>query len=232
MDIEEYSKYKQFYIVKAPNLLLKYLNSFNWKIFLDLGCGDGSLLYVLNKDNYFKDKTVYAVDLSLNRINLIKNINESFVCFVGDACNIKEIKDNSIDFIVSEQVIEHVESDEKMVSEINRVLKKNGVIYLSTVFKKWYGWYFYRCKGKWTLDPTHLREYTKDEQMLDLFKKNNFDILENKKTLVKRSFLDFVLKRLNVKRDIFIKYPFLNKIRNLNFPIPGYYIWEIVCQKK
>lgn len=232
MDIEEYSKYKQFYTTKVPKLLLKYLNFLGWKTFLDLGCGDGSLLYALNKDNYFKNKNVYAVDLSENRINLVKNINENFICIVGNVCNIKEIKDNSIDFIVSEQVIEHVDNDKEMVDEICRILKKDGVIYLSTVFKKWYGWYFYKCNGNWTLDPTHLREYTKDKQILDLFSKNEFEILESKKTLVKRSFLDFILKRLKVDRKIFINNQFLNKIRSIEFPIPGYYIWEIVCIKK
>jgi 2-polyprenyl-3-methyl-5-hydroxy-6-metoxy-1,4-benzoquinol methylase len=232
MNIEEYSKYKQFYTGKAPKLLLKYLNLFYWNNFLDLGCGDGSLLYALNKKNYLDGKKVYAIDLSENRINLVKKINKNFVCFVDDACNIKEIKDNNIDFIVSEQVIEHVEDDDAMAKEIYRILRLGGIIYLSTVFKKWYGWYFYKCNGKWRLDPTHIREYNNEIKLLKFFPKEKFELLENKKTVVKRSIIDFIFKRFGVDREIFIKFPFFQWIRNVKIFIPGYYNWEIVLKKK
>jgi len=232
MDIEEYSKYRQFYSEDAPELLLKYLNRANWNSFLDLGCGDGSLLYALNKKGYFDGKIVYAIDLSESRINLVKKINKDFICFVGDACNIKNIKDNSIDFLVSTQLIEHVQNDEMMIKEIKRALTENGIIYISTVFKKWYGWYFYRCNGKWVLDPTHLSEYTKDSQLLDIFRQHGFEIIENKKTITQRPVVDFIFKRLGVNRYIFINNPFLKLIRNLKVPIFGYYNWEIVCKNK
>ena len=41
-----------------------------------------------------------------------------------------------------------------------------GSLYLTTVFKGWYAWYFYRCEGRWTVDPTHLREYRSDAELL------------------------------------------------------------------
>ena len=232
MDIEEYSKYKQFYNEDIPKLLLKYLSKNNWNNYLDLGCGDGSLLNALNKKGYLKKKNVYAIDLSEKRINLVKKINPSFICYVEDACDVKNIQDRSIDFLVSSQVIEHVENDNDMVKGIYRLMRKNGIVYLSTVFKKKYGWYFYKCNNKWTLDPTHLREYDADNQLLDIFDKNSFKIMENKKVLVKRSLADFFLKRIGVDREVFIKHPFLMFIRNLKIPIFGYYNWEIVCQKK
>ena len=118
MDVEEYSKYLQFYTDEIPELLVKYLNKANWKSYLDLGCGDGALLYALNKKGYFYGKIVYAIDLSESRISLAKRIDKDFRCFVDDACNIQTIKDNSIDFLVSTHVIEHVTHDEAMVKEI------------------------------------------------------------------------------------------------------------------
>lgn len=236
MDIEDYSRHIQFYIKDIPKLLLKFLNKVNWKSYLDLGCGDGSLLYTLNKKGYFKNKLVYAIDLSKNRINLVKKINKDFRCFVDDACNIQNIKDNSINFLVSTQLIEHVANDEDLVKEISRVLDKNCIVYLSTIFKKWYAWYFYRCNGKWTLDPTHLREYTRDNQLLDIFRKYGFEITENKKSLTWRPVIDFVFRRIvfriiGVRRNMFNN-RFLKLLRNLKVPIPGYYYWEIVCEKK
>jgi 2-polyprenyl-3-methyl-5-hydroxy-6-metoxy-1,4-benzoquinol methylase len=232
MDIEEYAKRKQFYNRDIPKLLLKYVSKECWISYLDLGCGDGSLLYAMNKKRFFDNKIVYAVDLSENRINLVKKINKNFICYVEDACSIKNIQNGSIDFLVSEQVIEHVKNDEAMIKEISRLLKKDGVVYLSTIFKKWYGWYFYRCNGRWTLDPTHLREYGKDGKLFVFFEKNGFEILENKKILIKRSLSDFILKRLNADREIYNNYFFLRLLRIFKLPIFGYYEWEIICKKK
>ena len=201
---------------------------------MDLGCGDGTLLYALNKKGYFDGKIIYAIDLSQKRINLVKNIDKGFRCFVNDACNIQNIKDNSIDFLVSTHVVEHVANDEAMIKEISRVLNKNGTVYLATVFKKWYGWFYKRCNGKWTLDYTHQREYTKDNQLFDLLRRYSLEILENKKSLFSLSVTDAVFKKIfrrGTKRDVY-KNRFLRFLRSFKVPILGYQEWEIVCQKK
>lgn len=231
MDIEDYSKYKKFYYGDGvPELLAKYLNKIEWKNFLDLGCGDGLLLKALDRLGYLKNKNVYAVDLSQERIALTKNINKNFICSVSDACNITTIKDHSIDFLVASQLIEHVSDDEKMIGEINRILSKDGIVYLATNFKKWYGWYFYRNNGMWRLDPTHTREYSKDSQLLNILNKYNFEVIEIKKTQTRRSVRDFILKRLGA--DVYAyKNNFLNFLPVLGVPILGYYEWEIVFQR-
>lgn len=231
MDIEEYSKYKYFYAGEPPKLLCEYLKNTKWDNFMDLGCGDGFLLYNLNKANFFDKKNVYAVDLSKNRIDLAKNINKNFIYLVEDACNIKAIKDKSIDFLTSIQLIEHVEDDKALIEEMQRVLSRGGIAYVATIYKKWYGWYFYRCRGKWTIDPTHLREYTKDSQLLDIFKNCGFEVLENRKNLTWRPIIDFIFKRLGFDKNVFLRNPFLQKIRSFQVPVPGYYNWEILCRK-
>jgi 2-polyprenyl-3-methyl-5-hydroxy-6-metoxy-1,4-benzoquinol methylase len=231
MDIEEYSKIKHFYTGVIPELLARYLDKNTWKSFLDVGCGDGSLLYALNKKGYFNDKNVYAIDLSKNRIDLCKKINQNFRCFVNSAGDMKAINDDSINFLVSTQVIEHVQSDDELIKELARVLEKNNnIVYLSTVFKKWYGWYFYRCNKKWTLDPTHLREYTKDNQLLDIFKKYDFEIIECKKSLLWFTISYFFMRRMHYKSNR-INNPFLKFISLFKVPIIGYYNWEIICSK-
>tara|TARA_B100000315_G_C14171536_1_gene404788 strand:- start:138 stop:590 length:453 start_codon:yes stop_codon:yes gene_type:complete len=146
-----------------------------------------------------------------------------------DVCQ-TQLPDASIDFLISTQVIEHVQNDSDMVSEIHRILAPNGTVYLSTVFKRWYGWYFYRCNGKWTLDPTHLREYTHDDQLLDILKKRGFDVVQNKKTRDGRPLLDAITRRLGGGRKIYENRVF-KRLRRFCIPIPGYYIWEIVCTK-
>jgi 2-polyprenyl-3-methyl-5-hydroxy-6-metoxy-1,4-benzoquinol methylase len=187
MDIEKYSEIgPQFYATEIPGLLNKYLEQDNWQSYLDCGCGDGSLLYALKVNGFLKRKNIFAIDLSKNRINLVKKIDSSINAFVDSAEELKAIKNESIDFLVSTQVIEHVD-DKKMINEIYRVLKNDGIAYLSTVHKKWYGWYFYRNNGKWVLDPTHLREYSDDRQLFNLIAKDKFE--RGCPTFIKSQFL-------------------------------------------
>ncbi|MDD5748509.1 MAG: class I SAM-dependent methyltransferase [Actinomycetota bacterium] len=232
MDIEQYSKqHIYFYSDDVPKLLEQYLRIADFSSFADIGCGDGALLYALNKREYFKNKKVYAVDLSKTRIKRVQEINNEFKCTFGDACNTR-LPDQSIDFLVSMQVIEHVPDDSKMIQEIARILSKDGIVYLSTVFKKWYGWYFYRCDGKWRLDPTHLREYSVDSQLLGIIKKDDFEVLENKKTLFWFSISDFILRKLKSSHQIYLNNRFFQKLRIIKLPIIGYYNWELIFRRK
>lgn len=232
MDIEKYSRIApQFYINEVPKLLEKYLKQNNWQNYLDCGCGDGSLLYALNSNNFLDGKNIFAIDLSENRINLVKKISPNINAFVDSAEELKTINNESIDFFVSTQVIEHVD-DKKMISEIYRVLKRGGTAYISTVYKKWYGWYFYRNNGKWVLDPTHLREYSYDGQLLNIIiDKNKFEILENKKTLQKFPVVHVFLKLFKVNNRGIYENKILNFTKNIKIPIFGYYNWEIVLRK-
>lgn len=231
MDLREYSKKIHFYDDRIPQTLLRCINNVKWKSYLDLGCGDGSLLQALDKKGFFINKKVFAIDLSEIRISRVKNLNKCFECYVNDACNIENIRDNAIDLITSSQVIEHVNDDKAMIEEIKRVLNLEGVVFISTVFKKKYGWYFYRCNGKWTLDPTHVREYTDDSQLLDVITDNGFKILYTNKSLIKMPLIDFFLRKIGFKQNI-IQNSFLNYLRRITIPIFGYYNWEIVFKLK
>lgn len=232
MDIEKYSELApQYYSDEIPPLLKKYLENNSYNNILDCGCGDGSLLYSLDKRGYFKNKTVYALDLSKKRIDLVKKINPSIIARVDNAERLDEIKNYSIDIYIATQVIEHV-NDKEMIANIIRTVKKNGIIYISTVFKKWYGWYFYRQNGKWLLDPTHLREYTSEKQLLRLFDQNIFEILESKKTLQRFPVIDFIIKMMRIKnRRIYAKKLF-KTVRLIKIPVLGYYNWEIILKKR
>lgn len=230
MDMDEYSKRFHFHTEYVPPLLLEYLGRTDWKSYLDLGCGDGAFLYGLESKGLLAGKTVYAVDLSPSRLELVQAINGQFVCLQDDVCD-TQVQDSSIDFLTTTQVIEHVPDDGDMVKEIHRVLAPNGTLYLSTVFKRWYGWYFYRCNGRWTLDPTHLREYTSDEQLLGILQQWDLEILENRKSLDGRPITDAILRRIGAGRRAYDN-SILKRLRGLTVPIPGYYIWEIICRKR
>ena len=230
LKLEKYSQRKQIYSDEVPPLLMGCLEGVQLNSLADLGCGDGSLLYALDQRSYLQGKAVYAVDLSQSRIDRVKEMNSGITCLVADACD-TQIDTGSIDLLLSTQVIEHVADDGRMVEEMHRILSPGCTIYLSTVFKKRYAWYFYRCNNKWTLDPTHVREYTEENQLLDLLKDRDFEIIANEKSLDGRPIADAVLRRLRVSKYVY-RFGLLRLLRKIRIPIPGYYIWELVCRKR
>lgn len=232
MDIESYSSLAiQYYQSKIPSLLLKYLPS-KFTTILDCGCGDGSLINSLLKSKNFQNKIIYAIDLSKNRISLIKrNFGKQIIAYVDNAEKLSRIKTNSIDIFITEQVIEHV-NDKKMIQNLTRVTKKDSLIYLSTVIKSKYAWYFYvNSTGKHVLDPTHLREYPDEISIIKLFNKNNFQILKYQKKLFHFPISDLIFKIFKIKNRQIYSHWFLKIFRKLSIPIPGYYKFEIVLLK-
>jgi 2-polyprenyl-3-methyl-5-hydroxy-6-metoxy-1,4-benzoquinol methylase len=232
MDIEQYAEFApQYYGIDLPPLLERYLKTQQYKSLLDCGCGDGSLLHALYKRNYLLGKEVGALDLSAYRIELVKKINQEIIARVDSAETMATVPNSSIDFFISTQVIEHVDQ-EKMLDSIARILKVNGTAYVSTVFKKWYGWYFYRnAAGKWVMDPTHVREYTKDGQLLNAIRRRNLMVAENKKTLLMFPVIDLIFRVLKIRNRRLFENRFLSLLRRFALPIPGYYNWEIVMKK-
>jgi ubiquinone/menaquinone biosynthesis C-methylase UbiE len=118
---------------------------------LEIGTGSGYGIEIIAKqaDKYTTvDKFISepAAKLLENNIN-----NVEFVQM--NVPPLKDIPDNSLDFVISFQVIEHIKNDDKFVSEIHRVLKKKGKFIVSTP----------NIKMSLTRNPWHIREYTVTE---------------------------------------------------------------------
>ncbi len=87
---------------------------------LDVGCGNGQI------SEYFVSKNiVYGVDIEDKRNDISSSFQFSLL-----QDEILPFKDNMFDLVVSHHVIEHVNDQIKHLSEIKRVLKKNGQAYL------------------------------------------------------------------------------------------------------
>lgn len=228
----EYSDYSpQYYDIHIPKVLRSYLDEISYASLLDAGCGDGALLYALYKAGYCTGKQVYALDISPKSIELVRGIDSNIDATVDSVESMASIPTSSIDVLVSSMVIEHVD-DTKMIRAINRVLRANGMVYLETVYKKWYGWYFTKKNGKTVLDITHLREYTQDSQLLSLIDMKQYRIRESQKILLWFPLMDFMMRKLNIRdRGIFEGYLMLRLLRKISLPIIGYYRWVIVLQK-
>lgn len=73
--------------------------------------------------------------MSRNKNNIISFdiYNSPHVDFIGDAHSIP-CRDNFFDLVIIQAVLEHVLNPSEVVSEIYRVLKKNGLVYAETPF--------------------------------------------------------------------------------------------------
>jgi len=95
---------------------------------LDLGCGDGRLLFALYRKGILTNfACIVGVDISKERIERLRKELPFIKGIISDALNVKELPICSFDFIICLQLIEHVKDDHALVSEIKRLLKDGGL---------------------------------------------------------------------------------------------------------
>lgn len=154
---------------KERNYTLGHLERFSEnriENFLEVGCGEGHVLL----DALQKGWKVHSVDVYDNRMESAKNDNITFLA--GDIFK-AQYPDNYFDCIYMDSVLEHVPDPVAYLAEINRILKKDGLLYIAVPnedalvydFKK----LVYRLCGKGKvsacfqpfLTPYHVNGFTK-----------------------------------------------------------------------
>ncbi len=104
---------------------------------LDVGCGDGYLLYQVNRGH--PDAILYGVDTEIDAIHLAeeqlkkKSIKASLAQLSSEQL---PFASDLFDAVVMTDVIEHLEAPQNTLTEIFRVLKKQGLLLLSTPNKQ------------------------------------------------------------------------------------------------
>ena len=93
---------------------------------LDIGCGNGAFLYSAKKRNW---ETI-GVEISESSASYAKNVKGLNV-YSGTIFDTK-FPDEYFDAITMWEVIEHLSSPSQYLREINRIIRKNGVVLLST----------------------------------------------------------------------------------------------------
>jgi len=109
--------------------ILQLLKSDKSRI-LEIGCGTGMLSLYLGKKN--PRLNIEAIDLSPKAIEVAKKQlgkQHNIKFRVGDVNNLP-FKDATFDVVVGNSILHHVDFD-KVVKEVKRVLKPNGIIWFS-----------------------------------------------------------------------------------------------------
>lgn len=240
--VKDFEKFSREHIAfhvpeQLPEMLKKVLeNSKDKKIrILDIGCGECNQLIQLIKKGV--NAEFYGIDLSEKKIERAKKITKGKINLsVGDATE-TSFKNNYFDLVICTQLIEHVD-DEKLVKEIQRILKKGGVSYVTSVIRKQIAIYFYRKNGRFISDPSHEREYGSGKVFSKLF--SGFEILEYDEQRFRHPFLDLYfrffikIKIMNPEKAIRIyeRNKFLFFLRKLiRVPLIGFFHNEILVKK-
>ncbi len=119
--------------VKRGEMLLEVLKRFSpvdGKFFLDVGCGAGGLAIAFTK----RSPVTVAFDIDPKYLKVAmawgeeEGVELNLLLASGEHI---PFKDESFDFVACSDIIEHLENPTKMVGEVARVLKEEGIIYLT-----------------------------------------------------------------------------------------------------
>lgn len=125
---------------------------------LDVGCGAGLLSNGLGA----KSHRVVGVDLSSASLRIAQKYDASghvaYLHMSGDALGFKP---ESFDVVCCMDVLEHVENPHRVILEIGRVLRKNGIFIFYTFNRTWKSWLFAVKAIDWFFKnaPKHLHVY-------------------------------------------------------------------------
>jgi 2-polyprenyl-3-methyl-5-hydroxy-6-metoxy-1,4-benzoquinol methylase len=232
----------QFYNTNVSMLLDSALTATNRSArkfsLLDLGCGDGGVIFALHKKGLLENAhEIVGVDISEDRIERLKS-NLPFVKgIVADAVDVKRLSGSSFDFAICAQLIEHVQNEQGLITEIARLVKPGGFAYLSSVVKRRCGVYIYFKQGSFRLDPTHLREFSSEKELLDLLTKERFEIVRAETHPIEFPLPELLLRLSIVSgltkpdTEFFQKHKRLSRLRTLRLRVPGYDTVEVLARK-
>ena len=145
---------------------------------LEIGSGEG---YGIMELAPIADKYI-AVDKYDTHISDKLKVENNITFIQTEVPPLNGIEDNSVDFVVTFQVIEHIENDELFLKEIKRVLKPGGKLIMTTP----------NIKMSLTRNPWHIREYS-PEQMNNVVK-SIFDSYELKGIFGNEKVMDYYQK--------------------------------------
>ena len=127
-NFERWKRAREFSIDRGKfvmSVISKVRKCQNLKI-LDIGSGEGGTSKVLSEGN-----DVTSFDMNKMRLLRQQNSFSNFNILCGSSSSLPFIN-NSLDLIILQDVLEHLDNREKLINNVYNMLDDNGMIYLST----------------------------------------------------------------------------------------------------
>ncbi len=156
LKISKEEKLKQMWRIELLNKATGWLPKAEKGLFV--GIGKGLELAARRNEGF-----TVGLDLPFTYLPMIKDRlkDENVGITQGDGTGLP-FADNTFDYIVCSEVIEHVPEREKMVSEFNRVIKPGGYVIITT--PNWISWYGFARR---LVEILSRRDIHADDQPLD-----------------------------------------------------------------
>lgn len=192
---------------------------------VDIGCGDGYLLYQLSKKNKLN---LTGVDLSKKRLQRLKKRVPGIRAFTAEITQLP-FKNNEYDTIIYSEVLEHIPDFKKALSELIRISSKNIFITVPNdqPLKK-------------TVCPNCGEEHFVDGHInnfnIKRFKELLKDCKEVKITNIRKFYTIYSYNKVTLKLPVFLRL-LLDKFicsleRHISFFKPNYLLIKLVKNEK
>lgn len=103
---------------------------FDGGVYVDVGVFDSPMPKTLSER--FPDAEIHALDFAPKVIETFQPLCPKVKYQVIETCYHLPYQDNSVDYVVAGELIEHLEEPQKFIDECNRVLRKGGWLAIST----------------------------------------------------------------------------------------------------
>lgn len=182
------------------------------KRILDIGCYDGTISQLIKE----KNNVVIGLDMSMNALNMAKK--KGIECVSANAENLP-FKDASFDVIVASEIIEHIFDTGGFLDEINRILKLNGELILTTPnlalldnrLRLLLGLQPHYCETELDGNAGHIRCFTK-KSLKSLIEKHGFVVEKIRSDILFIPILNTLLRKITLNKKLGDIFPSLGTI--------------------
>lgn len=145
---------------------------------IDLGCGRGTYVFALSKKGF------NALGLTFDSSD-VKEANARKSRFKIKNCSFRKVDlrkldkekklKNNFDIAICSEVIEHLVNDEKLIRDISNIVKKDGLLFLTTPYDSQANKNPRRIKG--IKEGQHVRIGYNKEILRKILEKNKFELI-------------------------------------------------------
>ncbi len=175
----------------TAQIILNYCSPSNNIKILDFGCGTGNYLKFFSKFNQFE---LFGIDPSEDMLEIARAKCNDINIQKGDHANIP-FEDNTFDIVYMIDVIQHINNNHMLFSQIHKILKNNGILFVLTIShdqlnKRPWNKFFKEAFNVQCSRFPHINNLIQIAQSNKLYHENTIIIEEQRTEFIPRSFLN------------------------------------------